>query len=154
MANNIKVNMLAFICNFYKITEYKFELMGCYPNKSIFKTGVPQASVLSVTLFLAAINDIITGIMPSVKSCLFADNVTTYCKGEVPHTTEDLLQEELKRIQNWARLEASYCPKLKQNVCHFRGPSAKCTTVVCFLYNSRIETVDNIPTWDSRLTTK
>ena len=69
----------------------------------ILENGVPQGSVLSVSLFLIAINDIFYFITNPVMGLLFADDLTLVCKGKNPHTTQILLQETLDKLQKWTQ---------------------------------------------------
>ena len=50
----------------------------------IIENGVPQESVLSVSLFLLAINDAMTNLSNLVKGFLFADDLTIICRGKNP----------------------------------------------------------------------
>ena len=59
----------------------------------ILENGVPQGSVLSVSLFLIAINNVLNCITNPVMGILFADDLTPVCKNKNPHTTQILLQE-------------------------------------------------------------
>ena len=57
------------------------------------ENNVPQGSVLSVSLFFIAINDVMTNLsLNPVKEFLFADDLTIICRGENQRTAQTLLQ--------------------------------------------------------------
>ena len=81
---------LNFISNFLSTRVIEVRVNTFSPPK-ILENGVSQGSVLSVSIFLIAINDIFVFITNSVMGLLFADDLTLVCKGKNPHTTQILL---------------------------------------------------------------
>ena len=77
--SGIRGNMIAFISNFLK--DRKFRCMMCDCSSDIFQqeNEVPQGSVLSVSLFLIAIDDILLCSNNNVKGLLYTDDLVLYC---------------------------------------------------------------------------
>ena len=63
--------------------------------------GVPQGSVLSVTLFSVAINNILKEVAPLVKCSLFVDDLAVYCTGYDAASTCQYLQRSINSIIKW-----------------------------------------------------
>ena len=71
---NITGNITKFIHNFLKKRYIKVCINGMISNKFELENGVPQGSILSVTLFLVAINSLINRIKPPAQANFFADD--------------------------------------------------------------------------------
>ena len=58
-----------------------------HSKKILLRHGVPQGGVLSPTLFLLFINDLVSELPKGVKATLYADDLVIWCKEELqPHT--------------------------------------------------------------------
>ena len=67
----------------------------------LLKAGVPQGSVLGPLLFLVYINDIVEGLNCEIK--LFADDTTIYITYNNHKIAENILNENLAKINDWAQ---------------------------------------------------
>lgn len=94
--------MIHFLSNFLKNKLIQVKANNTLSSPTLLTNGVPQGSVLSVTLFLVAINDIVTNINFPVKCCLFADDLTLLCSGNTPEITQSILQNTLNKLQTWS----------------------------------------------------
>ena len=94
-----KGNLTNFVKSFLKERFIRTKSNSILSEKFKIENRVPQGSVLSVTLFLIAINDITTNITTAVKGCLFADDYTLFCSGKTLHITPNLLQNSLRNLQ-------------------------------------------------------
>jgi hypothetical protein len=65
------------------------------------KNGLPQGSVISVTMFLLAINDIFTNIPKPTKHFLFVDDFHIYCSEQNTKTTVKILQNSLYTLKKY-----------------------------------------------------
>jgi hypothetical protein len=74
-----------------------------------------------------------------------ADGVTTYRRGKAPHTTQHLLQDTLNRLQDWERLSGFRLSKTKKKSISLARAERRKQETQLFLYNSHIETVDELP---------
>lgn len=75
-------NIVAFISNF--LSNRNFCCMNGNTLSDTFpiENGVPQGSVMSVTLFLLAIDEILTNVTTGVKAMLYADDLVIYASGK------------------------------------------------------------------------
>ncbi|KAE9528780.1 hypothetical protein AGLY_012355 [Aphis glycines] len=98
----INGNILTFVKNFLRNRSIQVKahhnLSNLYPTEN----GLPQGSVLSVTLFLIAIHDIFLQVQKPTKHLIFADDCYIYCSGININTTREILQNALHTLQEWA----------------------------------------------------
>ncbi|CAD6208988.1 GSCOCG00010800001-RA-CDS [Cotesia congregata] len=97
----INNNLLHYIKNFLSDRTIQVKVEETRSEFRTLENGVPQGSVISVTLFLIAINDIIRCIPPSTKALLYADDLTVYCSGKSIKNICELLQETLNNLSTW-----------------------------------------------------
>ena len=79
----IKNNTFNFIKNFPHTRTVQVRVANHLSSSRIIE-NVPQGSVLSVSLFLIAINDVMTNSSKQVKGYLFPDELTIICRGRNP----------------------------------------------------------------------
>ena len=92
-------HMLRFIQNFLNNRSIRVKINNALPDIVPIANGVPQGSVLSVTLFLIIINDIQDHIPLPVQYTIFADDITIYMKGKNINTTQTILQNTKQLIK-------------------------------------------------------
>ena len=80
---------------------------------------VPQGSVLSVTLFSAAINNILKEVAPPVKCSLFVDDLAIYCTSYDAASTCRYLQRSINSITKWADNNGFKFSSVKSVAMHF-----------------------------------
>uniref|UniRef100_A0A6V7JSH2 Reverse transcriptase domain-containing protein n=1 Tax=Bracon brevicornis TaxID=1563983 RepID=A0A6V7JSH2_9HYME len=96
---NIHGNCLEFIKNFLRKRVMRVRINDTQSEKVSTENGIPQGSVLSVLLFLIAINDVTKCIDYPVKASLFADDLTLSCYGKTIKTTTETIQRSLDNLQ-------------------------------------------------------
>lgn len=99
---NIKGNSLAFVRNFLSHRSIKVRINDTLSNPVPMENGLPQGSVLSVILFLLAINEILSPIENPTKGFLFADDLTLTCSGRTLKPILKLVQNSLNNLQEWS----------------------------------------------------
>lgn len=91
-------------------------------NTYLTDNGLPQGSMISVTMFLLAINSIFKEIPKPTKHLLFADDCHIYCSRQNIKTTIEILQQALNILQSWSnKTDFKFSPGKSQCICfHFR----------------------------------
>lgn len=118
---NIDGNMIRYIEDF--LTDRKFQV-EVNNEKSEIKTqenGIPQGAVLSVTLFLIAMNSILATYKKSnknVKILVYADDILIIAIGKVKHKVRTLLQKTVTRVYKWAKNRGFTIAPHKSKILH------------------------------------
>ncbi|GBM73855.1 hypothetical protein AVEN_60625-1 [Araneus ventricosus] len=79
---NLRGNLPIFIQNFLKLRRFQVRVGYDLSDFFIQEEGVPQGSVLSVTLFSIKINGILNQLPFTVKGFLYVDDLYVSCAGE------------------------------------------------------------------------
>lgn len=90
--NGADGSMLIFIKNFLLERFIQVRVNGHLSKRVKLENGVPQGSVLSVTLFSISFNDITKCIPRPLKKSVFADDVTVYCSVKDFFITREIVQ--------------------------------------------------------------
>jgi hypothetical protein len=72
---SIDGDMLKFLHNFLTDRTIQVKVENTLSDHTTIENGLPQGSVISVTLFLVAINDIFNNIQKPIKYILFVDDL-------------------------------------------------------------------------------
>ena len=73
-----------------------------HSKKILLRHGVPQGGVLSPTLFLVFINDLVSELPRGIKAALYADDLVIWSKEEHPSTATYRMQQAANRLNAWA----------------------------------------------------
>ncbi|KAL8604432.1 hypothetical protein ACOMHN_042261 [Nucella lapillus] len=96
-------------CMYQWISQYlnnrkaRVHINGAYSRKKTLREGVPQGGVLSPTLFLVFINDIIKDIPRKVQGAIYANDLVLWCSEEHLTTTNYRLQQALNVLESWTK---------------------------------------------------
>jgi len=93
--------MFKWISSFLTNRKARVQISGKYSKEVTLSEGVPQGGVLSPTLFLVYINDIIKSLPRHVKGAIYADDLVLWCTEESLPTANYRLQEALHSLQAW-----------------------------------------------------
>lgn len=152
---SIDGHMLEFIKNFLRERFIQVKANGILSTCLPIKNGVPQGPVLSVTLFLVAINDIVKNINLPVKCCLFADDLTIFCTGKNYKITQEILQKSLNKLQTWSTTTGFNFSASKSEYIIFSRKTNPLTEFNLELKGTKIQETDNMKllglTFDKRL---
>ena len=69
----------------------------------LLRHGVPQGGVISPTLFLIFINDLVKELPPGIKAALYADDLVMWCTAEHATTATLKLQTAVDALSKWAK---------------------------------------------------
>lgn len=97
-----KGKIITYVNNFLKDRYIQVRLGNTLSETKNLANGLPQGSVLSVTLFMVAINGILSPLRAPVKGLLFADDLTVFCSGKNLRNTHNLIQEALNDLIKWS----------------------------------------------------
>lgn len=136
----------------WKINENLFKSINCFLNNRNFQVvvgktvsnkfyaenGIPQGSVLSVILFLIAINNIFGTIKAPVKIILFADDATIYMADKDPQKIETSLQSALTKLEKWGEQNGFILSKQKSRAINFTNKHRPVNPPIQ-IYNTLIE---------------
>ena len=99
----LRGRMTTFIGNFLTDRQFQVKLNGTLSSVHDQEMGVPQGSILSVTLFVLKINYLAELIDHDVLRSLFVDDFEICYKGKTMNSIERKLQTNLNKIGEWAR---------------------------------------------------
>ena len=98
----LKGRLPLFLQNFLTDREFKVKVGSTLSELHNQEQGVPQGSILSVTLFSLNINNIVKTLNPGVDCSLYVDDFLICYRSKNMHTIERQLQQNLNNIQEWA----------------------------------------------------
>ena len=91
-----------FIQNFLSERKFRVRVGTSLSDSYDQEMGVPQGSILSVTLFIVKINSITSCIRNGVDKSLFVDDFGVSHRSKHMHAIERQLQLHQNRIEDWA----------------------------------------------------
>ncbi|XP_074028319.1 uncharacterized protein [Leptinotarsa decemlineata] len=142
VSKGVNGHLLSFIKNFLADRCFRVRNKGELSQLKIQENGVPQGSVISVTLFLLAINEVTTHISQPIKVSLFADDLVIYLKGNDVTTIQSSLQKTINEIENWLFITGFQINTDKTKCIVFA--KKKTTKPTLQLLGNSIETVEKI----------
>ena len=99
----LRGNLPTFIQNFLATRFFKVKVGSSLSDLHIQENGVPQGSVLSPTLFIIMLNDILPDPPADIKITFYADDVTIWIFSHLLRICLDQLQAALNMISNWTK---------------------------------------------------
>lgn len=91
-----------FIQEFLKNRKFRVNINGTLSQEYPQEAGVPQGSILSVTLFAIKINSIVEAIPPNVHASLFVDDLQISYSDSNMTEIERTLQKTINDLTKWA----------------------------------------------------
>ena len=91
----------SFICDFLSDRYFKVCVRNIYSDVYSQEAGVPQGSILSVTLFGFKINSISSCLFPDIKCSLYVDDLAIYYSSSHMPSMERKLQQFINRLGCW-----------------------------------------------------
>ena len=115
----LKGRLLNFSDNFLSNRNFKVRVGTTLSDLQGQEEGVPQGSILSVTLFCIKINNIVKALNQGVDCSLYVDEFLICYKSRHMHTIERQLQQSFNKIQKWALENGFKLSKTKTQCMHF-----------------------------------
>lgn len=118
---NIDGNMIRYIEDFLTDRKFQVEVNNQKSDIKIQENGIPQGAVLSVTLFLIAMNSITKTYRKSNKNVqilVYADDILIIVIGEIKHKIRTQLQKKVTRVYKWARNRGFTIAPHKSKILH------------------------------------
>jgi ribonuclease HI len=116
---DMRGNLPIFIQNFLALRNYKVRIGNTLSDEFIQEQGVPQGSVLSVTLFILAIDNVLKQMPFSVSGSLYVDDLHIFCGGNNMRFIERQLQKAINNIQKWSEENGFNFSSTKTQGVHF-----------------------------------
>ena len=98
----LRGNLPYFIHNFLENRTFQVRFGNSLSNTFIQEQGVPQGAILSVTLFIFKLNNILNQLPFSVEGSLYVDDLMIFCRSQNMNFIERQIQTALNKIYNWA----------------------------------------------------
>lgn len=136
-------NIIQYINNFFTDRKFTVRVNGYLSDEKLQTNGIPQGEILSVTLFLIAVNNITNFLPDRVYACLFADDLAIYYKGKNINTITLKIQNTLLNLEEWSKITGFKFSTLKTKAMLFtRKRNLNRPTLK--LYQQNIEYVDKL----------
>ena len=101
MRNGVANNTLKWIQSYLFNRRARVSIDQISSRKILLRQGVPQSGVLSASLFLVFINDLVSELPRGVKAALYADDLVLGCKEEHASTTIYIIQQAIDQLKAW-----------------------------------------------------
>jgi len=121
----LKGHLPKFISHFLTDRTFRVKTNTSLSNWNIQEMGVPQGSVLSVTLFCMRINHIIQNLTPGVQCGLYVDDFAIYIRSTSITDAEKAIQKTIDNLQQWCNCNGFKFSPTKTQCILFRRPRAK-----------------------------
>ena len=115
----LKGRLPLFISNFLNDRQFKVRVGATLSDMRDQEMGVPQGSILSVTLFNVKINNIVKSISPGTDCSLYVDDFLICYRGKNMNTVERQLQLTINKAHKWATENGFKFFKSKSKCVHF-----------------------------------
>ena len=152
----LKGKLPNFISNFLSDREFNVRVNSTYSDIQEQKMGVPQGSILSVTLFSIKINSLAKALNDNIEGSLYVNDFLICYQGKKMNNTERQLQLCLNKIEKWAMKNGFKFSSSKTRGMHFCNKRGLHPDPELKLYNSPIKIVSETKClgllFDSKLT--
>ena len=149
--------MYEWISQYLNNRTARAQVNGAHSRQKTLREGVPQGGVLSPTLFLIYVNDIIAELPRKIHSALYADDMALWCSEEYITTDNYRMQQALEVLESWTKKWSVKVNSTKTTYTVF-SLSPKEQKVTLRLGNQTLNAEDNPTylgvTFDKRLTWK
>lgn len=138
----LKGRLPSFISNFLSDRNFRVRIGSTLSDTQQQEEGVPQGSILSVTLFGIKINNIVKCLNQGVDCSLYVDDFLICYRSKNMHTIERQLQQCLNKLDTWSNENGFKFSTTKTQCVHFCQRKKRHDDPVLMLNNSQIPVVD------------
>lgn len=138
----LRGRMPILISNFLANRNFRVRLGSCLSDRFDQEMGVPQGSILSVTLFILKINNIVRCLPPGIRCSLYVDDFLICYRTKSMRAAERQLQRCLRSIESWADTNGFQFSKTKTVCMHFCQQRREHSDPDLRLYGSSIPVVE------------
>jgi len=121
----IKGVVLSWFKSYLENRSQRVKLNGILSDPIAVNLGVPQGSVLGPLLFLLYINDLTKTVCGKCVIRLFADDALIYTTGYASQEINDNINEQMRRIEKWLKINRLQLNISKTKVMLVRGVRKK-----------------------------
>ena len=91
-------NIAHYVNNFLQDRSFTVRINNTVSSVKMLQNGIPQGSVISVTLFLLTINNIFQKMSPPIEVHFFADDLVIFTRGKDLASMRNLMQSSLQDL--------------------------------------------------------
>jgi len=135
----LKSKLPTFISNFLCDKEFNVRVNSTYSDIQEHDMGVPQGSILFVTLFSTKINSLAKVLNDSIEGSLYVDDFMICYRGKNMNIIERQLQLCLNKIEKWAMengFKFSSSKTVGMHFCNKRGLDPDPVKIIQFPYKN------------------
>ena len=137
-------NMFSCIKDFLSKRYIKVRIGSELSSPYLQEEGVPQGSVLSVTLFAVAINSLMASLPHGVQGSLFVDDFAVYCSGPNAAQACRNIQTAINAASTWAKTRGFKFSPLKTKAIRFCRTRKREEIPTLFLDNTILPYEDEV----------
>ena len=115
----LKGRLPLFVKEFLNNRHFRVRIGSTLSDLFFQEEGVPQGSILSVTLFIIKMDSLAKCIKQFIDSSLFVDDFGMSCRGRNMDVVERQLQLNINNVQTWANNNGFKFSKTKTVCVHF-----------------------------------
>ena len=101
--SGIKGHMYEWICQYLNNRKAHVRNRSHRSRKKTLKHGVPQGGVLSPSLFIIFMNDVLRENPRWIHGAIYADDLVIWCSAEYLTTATVRIQEALRKLEGWTK---------------------------------------------------
>ncbi|GFX57733.1 putative RNA-directed DNA polymerase from transposon X-element [Trichonephila clavipes] len=116
---SLRGNLPIFIFTFLAVRYFYVRIGLSSSHKFMQDQGVPQGSVLSVTLFSIHMSSILHYLPTSLRGMLYVDDLQVSCQGSDMRLIERQLQTTVNRLVKWCLQNGHTISSSKSSCVHF-----------------------------------
>ena len=133
-------NLFNWVMDFLNNRSIQVKIGMDISRRCLVENGTPQGSVVSPLLFNIMINDIFSGVQPSIGQSLFADDGSLWKRGKNVKYTLKCVQQALTTVEDWGR-KWGFRFSVEKTKAMFFTRKKICDSMKLQLYNCPVERV-------------